>query len=402
MTYPLVWHLSSAMPHDLGDPLLSTTLLWWNAHTTPLTDRWWDGLWFWPAPGSVAFSDHRLGESLMATPLQWFGLNAVTAANLTLLADLPAVGAGGALARVHDHAPARCRDSLRSGIRLLPVPYRAPAASRTAGRVRHAGRARGAPPLSRHIRVAMARRPQRRADRPGVVHELLPAVLFRPAGVLGVLVHRMARHRAAGGHRPVVRGCDRRSPAGAERLRTYPCVVRSAALLRRDRSAQRRRQRPRRRVAFDRAVGMDREMGAPGRRALSRIDDRRRRMRRRDTRMAARIVSARSSRQVDHLADGSRRCVRGARHSRLDNRPVANRIRWHERFFRRAIQAALSCGARACGLDRRIDRGCGVPTPAARRWRSTASRRRCCFCAPSVPSRRCSAIRSSTSRSMPG
>ena len=89
MTFPLVWHLSSAMPHDLGDPLLSTTLLWWNAHTTPLTDRWWDGLWFWPAPGSVAFSDHRLGESLMATPLQWFGLNAVTAANLTLLATFP-------------------------------------------------------------------------------------------------------------------------------------------------------------------------------------------------------------------------------------------------------------------------------------------------------------------------
>jgi len=89
VTYPLVRHLSSAMPHDVGDPLLSTTLLWWNAHTTPLTARWWDGLWFWPAPGSVAFSDHRLGESLMATPLQWFGLNAVTAANLTLLAMFP-------------------------------------------------------------------------------------------------------------------------------------------------------------------------------------------------------------------------------------------------------------------------------------------------------------------------
>ena len=89
MTYPLVWHLSSAMPHDLGDPLLSTTLLWWNAHTMPLTDRWWDGLWFWPATGSVSFSDHRLGESLMATPLQWFGLNAVTASNLTLLATFP-------------------------------------------------------------------------------------------------------------------------------------------------------------------------------------------------------------------------------------------------------------------------------------------------------------------------
>jgi hypothetical protein len=46
-------------------------------------------LWFWPATGSVAFSDHRLGESLIATPMQWLGLSAVTAGNLTLLATFP-------------------------------------------------------------------------------------------------------------------------------------------------------------------------------------------------------------------------------------------------------------------------------------------------------------------------
>src|SRR5580765_4199468 len=101
MTYPLVWHLSSAVPHDLGDPLMSTTLLWWNAHTTPLTERWWNGLWFWPATGSVAFSDHRLGESLIATPMQWFGLSAVTAGNLTALA---AHWLGFTVTRRHDAA----------------------------------------------------------------------------------------------------------------------------------------------------------------------------------------------------------------------------------------------------------------------------------------------------------
>src|SRR5262245_56382255 len=129
--------------------------------------------------------------------------------------DVPTVGVGGALARVHGDAPARCRDSLRPGVRLLPVPYRAPATPRTAGWVRYAGRARGTPPLSRYIRVALARRLRRRVDRPGVVHELLPAVLFHPGGVLGVLVHRLARHPTAGGYRPFVRGCDGRPPAAA-------------------------------------------------------------------------------------------------------------------------------------------------------------------------------------------
>jgi hypothetical protein len=77
------------VPHDLGDPLLSTTLLWWNAHTTPLSARWWDGFFFWPSGGAMAFSDHRLGESLIASPLQWAGTSAVAAYNVTLLATFP-------------------------------------------------------------------------------------------------------------------------------------------------------------------------------------------------------------------------------------------------------------------------------------------------------------------------
>ncbi len=89
MTYPLIRHLGTVAPHDLGDPLLSTTILWWNAHTLPLTQHWWDGFAFYPATGMLAFSDHRLGESLLATPLQWLGASPITAHNLTLLATFP-------------------------------------------------------------------------------------------------------------------------------------------------------------------------------------------------------------------------------------------------------------------------------------------------------------------------
>src|ERR1700681_2090660 len=86
VTTPLVFHLTSTVPHDLGDPILSTAILWWNAHVLPFTDRWWNGFAFYPAPGFMALSDPRLGESLLATPLQWLGCSPVTAYNLTLLA----------------------------------------------------------------------------------------------------------------------------------------------------------------------------------------------------------------------------------------------------------------------------------------------------------------------------
>jgi hypothetical protein len=89
LTYPLVRHLASTVPHDLGDPLMSTTILWWNAHTLPFTEHWWNGFAFYPAPGMLAFSDHRLGESLLATPLQWLGASPVTSYNVTLLAMFP-------------------------------------------------------------------------------------------------------------------------------------------------------------------------------------------------------------------------------------------------------------------------------------------------------------------------
>jgi hypothetical protein len=90
ITYPLAVHIGTRVPHDLGDPILSTIILWWNAHQTPLTTAWWNGPFFWPASSTLALSDHRLGESLLASPLQWAGLGTLTAYNITLLATFPA------------------------------------------------------------------------------------------------------------------------------------------------------------------------------------------------------------------------------------------------------------------------------------------------------------------------
>lgn len=89
VTFPLVLHLSSRLPKDLGDPLLTASILWWNAHVMPLTERWWNGFGFFPATGMMAFSDHFLGASLIASPLQWLGASPITAYNLTFLASFP-------------------------------------------------------------------------------------------------------------------------------------------------------------------------------------------------------------------------------------------------------------------------------------------------------------------------
>ncbi|HEY7291095.1 MAG TPA: discoidin domain-containing protein [Vicinamibacterales bacterium] len=89
ITAPLAWHLGSRVPHDVGDPLLSTLILWWNAHYRPLSAAWWDGWFFSPATGALALSDHRLGESLLASPLQWLGASSLAAYNVTLLATFP-------------------------------------------------------------------------------------------------------------------------------------------------------------------------------------------------------------------------------------------------------------------------------------------------------------------------
>lgn len=85
VTFPLVLNLPSRLPYDLGDPLLTAAILWWNAHVAPFTATWWDGFGFFPAAGSTAFSSDHLGASLVAAPLQWLGAGPVAAYNVVFL-----------------------------------------------------------------------------------------------------------------------------------------------------------------------------------------------------------------------------------------------------------------------------------------------------------------------------
>jgi hypothetical protein len=69
LTWPLVRHPGSLVPNDLGDPLLNTWLLAWNARVAPVTAEWWNAPQFYPAIGTMAFSEHLLGLSIVTTPI---------------------------------------------------------------------------------------------------------------------------------------------------------------------------------------------------------------------------------------------------------------------------------------------------------------------------------------------
>ena len=89
MTWPLATHLASAFPHDPYDPTLVTWILWWDAHTRPLTQTWWNAPIFWPLKGALALSEHLLGISILTAPLQWLGVTPVASYNVAFLVSFP-------------------------------------------------------------------------------------------------------------------------------------------------------------------------------------------------------------------------------------------------------------------------------------------------------------------------
>jgi hypothetical protein len=89
LTYPLVFELSTSLPHDLGDPLLNTWILWWNARQWPLTEAWWNAPSFYPASGCMAFSEHLLGLTPITSPVQWLGGAPALAYNIAFLLSFP-------------------------------------------------------------------------------------------------------------------------------------------------------------------------------------------------------------------------------------------------------------------------------------------------------------------------
>ena len=84
-TWPLATRLSWRIPHDPGDPILNTWILWWNAQAIPFTRAWWSPPVFHPMPGALALSEHLAGIAPFTAPLHAIGLSPLAAYNAALI-----------------------------------------------------------------------------------------------------------------------------------------------------------------------------------------------------------------------------------------------------------------------------------------------------------------------------
>src|SRR5688500_10734355 len=121
--WPLGAHLTSRVPHDPGDPILNTWILCCNAHTPPFTNGWWDPPIFYPMRGALALSEHLAGISLISTPVQLAGGNAILGYNVALLLSYALSGVF-AFALVERLTGSRLA-ALCAGLAYACAPYRA-------------------------------------------------------------------------------------------------------------------------------------------------------------------------------------------------------------------------------------------------------------------------------------
>ena len=114
--------MGSAVPHDRGDPLLVTWILWWSTHTTPLTAAWWNAPAFYPSSGVFAFSENLLGLAPITAPVIALTKSALAGYNTAFLLSYLLSGLGAymlafVLTRRHDA-------SFVSAVAFAFAPYR--------------------------------------------------------------------------------------------------------------------------------------------------------------------------------------------------------------------------------------------------------------------------------------
>ena len=95
MTYPTVFHMGSGVK-DLGDPLLNTWIMAWNAQKILNLDieDYFDANIFYPHKRTLAYSEHLFTQSLIGLPVLLVSQNPVFAYNFCLLFSFFTSGLG--------------------------------------------------------------------------------------------------------------------------------------------------------------------------------------------------------------------------------------------------------------------------------------------------------------------
>jgi hypothetical protein len=88
-THPVLQHSHDRIANDPYDPILNTSILWWNATTVPFTEAWWSPPHFYPARDVAAFTENLVGVSVLASPIFWLTGNALAAYNVSFFLTWP-------------------------------------------------------------------------------------------------------------------------------------------------------------------------------------------------------------------------------------------------------------------------------------------------------------------------
>ena len=94
VTWPLASRITNALPANLGDPLLNSIILGWNAQWLTGTRHggFWDAPIFHPHDNALAYSEHLIGQTLFVWPVFAATDNAVLTYNVALLASFAFCG----------------------------------------------------------------------------------------------------------------------------------------------------------------------------------------------------------------------------------------------------------------------------------------------------------------------
>ena len=123
VTHPLWLHSADAVPGDIGDPLLNTWIIAWDAHAT-LTNplQLFDANIFFPLPNTLAYSEHLYSTAALILPLGLVSGQPVLGYNLSLLLSFPLAGLGMYLLVLHwTH---RHGAAFLAGLAYAFAPYR--------------------------------------------------------------------------------------------------------------------------------------------------------------------------------------------------------------------------------------------------------------------------------------
>ncbi len=109
LLWPLPLRLTTHMTGDpFGDPLLNAWVLGWDAERLR---HGLQGLWqaplFYPAPDTLAWSEHLLGIAVFVAPVYWLTGNLVLVYNIAMLGSIVLAGVGMYLLMTRAHRAKR-------------------------------------------------------------------------------------------------------------------------------------------------------------------------------------------------------------------------------------------------------------------------------------------------------